>query len=235
MVIHGQNLMCPAGKIISMATFVLVHGGTMSTDTWNRLTRRNQYPPGGQLGARYWDGTVAYLASHGHTVFAPTLPDEHTHTPADHIRLVVNLIERQDLRSVILVGHSYGGLVITGAAAQVPGRIRRLVYLDAAVPDPGQSLFDLFSASGADPLAFAGLEAALAYTGKIQFDPRKIRRLKKTYIRCTKSEFAGITRIVKQKIEADPDGWTYLELPTSHVPMATMTERFFRLMSGFAQ
>lgn len=227
--------MNPAGKNISMATFVLVHGGNMSTDTWNRLTHRNRYPPGGHLGARYWDGTVAYLESHGHTVFAPTLPDEHTHTLTDHIRVVVSLLERHDLRSIILVGHSYGGIVITGVAARVPGRIHRLVYLDAAVPDPGQSLFDLFTASGVDPLAFAGLEAAPAYTGKLQFDPRKIRDLNKTYIRCTESEFAGVTRIVKQKIEADPDGWTYLELPTSHVPMATMPERFYRLLSGCAR
>ena len=42
-----------------MATFVLVHGGNMSTDTWNRLTGRNDYPAGGQLGPRYWEGSVS--------------------------------------------------------------------------------------------------------------------------------------------------------------------------------
>ncbi|MCK9579042.1 MAG: hypothetical protein M0Q92_01160 [Methanoregula sp.] len=61
-----------------MATFILVHGGNMSTDTWNRLTNRNTYPPGSHLGARYWEGTVAYLESHGHTVFAP-VADNNTH------------------------------------------------------------------------------------------------------------------------------------------------------------
>jgi pimeloyl-ACP methyl ester carboxylesterase len=213
-----------------MATFILVHGGNMSTDTWNRLTNRNMYPPGGHLGARYWDGTVSYLTAHGHRVFAPTLPDEHTHNLTDYINLICSFIKGQDLRNVILVGHSYGGMVITGVAAKMPKRIRRMVYLDAALPDPNQSLFDLFSEGKVDPFSFPGLEAAPAYVEKLQFDPRKIQRLKKTYILCTESEFAIVTRVARRRIAAHGKGWTYLELPTSHVPMATMPERFYRLM-----
>jgi pimeloyl-ACP methyl ester carboxylesterase len=216
-----------------MATFILVHGGDMSTDTWNRLTKRNTYSPGGHLGARYWDGTVAYLESHGHRVYAPTLPDEHTHNLTDHIELVCSLIRSHDLKNVLLVGHSYGGMVITGVADRMAKRIRRLVYLDAALPDPGQSLFDLFSEGKVDPFSFPGLEAASAYVEKLQFDPIRIRRIPKTYILCTQSEFAVVTKVAKRKI-AGQEGWTYLELPTSHVPMATMPERFYRLMLKFA-
>ena len=73
------------------------------------------------------------------------LADEHDHTLTDHIGQVSGLITRHDLREVILVAHSYGGMVITGVAAGMPERIRRLVYVDAALPDPGQSLFDLFA------------------------------------------------------------------------------------------
>jgi pimeloyl-ACP methyl ester carboxylesterase len=213
-----------------MATFVLIHGGNMSTDTWNRLTRRNGYPAGGQLGPRYWDGTVSFLEAYGHHAFAPTLADEHDHNLTDHIEQVSALISGKDLREVILVGHSYGGMVITGIAAGMPDRIRRLVYVDAALPDPGQSLFDLFSEGKVNPFSFPGLEAASAYVEKLQFDARKIRPLPKTYILCTESEFAVVTHVAKRKIVAHGEGWTYLELPTSHVPMATMPERFNQLL-----
>jgi pimeloyl-ACP methyl ester carboxylesterase len=218
------------GRITTMATFVLVHGGTMSTDAWNRLAKRNRYPPGGHLGARCWEGTVSHLEAHGHRAFAPTLGDEHTHNLTDHIRQVQSLIECHDLRNIILVGHSYGGMVITGVAAGMPGRIRRMVYLDAALPEPNQSLFDLFVVSGVDPLSFAGLEAAPAYIEKIQFSPRKIRRISRTYIRCTESEFGDLTRFAQQKIAANNEKWMYRELPASHVPMATMPEQWYRVL-----
>ncbi len=218
-----------------MATVVLVHGGNMSTDTWNRLRGRNDYPPGGQLGPKYWNGTVAYLEAHGHRAFAPALPDEHTHDLSDHIGVVCRLMEDHDLRGVVLVGHSYGGMVITGAAERIRARVRKLVYVDAALPDPGQSLFDLFSASGADPLSFAGLEAACAYTQKLQYDPGRLRGIGRVYIRCTESDFAGVTRAAQAKIaEGGAGQWDYRELPTSHVPMATMPERFHRMLLNAA-
>jgi pimeloyl-ACP methyl ester carboxylesterase len=213
-----------------MATFILVHGGNISTETWNRLTNRNIYPPGGQLGGRAWDGTAAYLTTLGHRVFAPTLPDEHTHNLSDHIELVCSIIRGEDLRNVILVAHSYGGMVITGVAARMPERIRSMIYIDAALPDPGQSLFDLFTENGANPLSFAGLEAAVAYTEKLRFDPRPLQHLKKAYILCTRSEFALITHGAKKKIAAQSGGWTYHELPTSHVPMATMPWRLYWIL-----
>lgn len=217
-----------------MTIFVLIHGGDMCTDTWNRLRNRNDYPPGGHLGAKYWDGTTAYLKSHGHVVAAPTLQDEHTHNLTDHIAGVCHLIESRNLRNIILAGHSYGGMVITGVAGQMPRRIRRLVYIDAALPDPGDSLFDLFFAGGFDPLSFTGLEAAPAYVEKLRYDPRKIAGIPRTYLLCTKSEFAGVTRIAREKIRRTPEGWLYRELPTSHVPMATMPGRFYRIMLEMA-
>ncbi|MGA9085606.1 MAG: alpha/beta fold hydrolase [Methanoregula sp.] len=107
--------------IVGMATYILVHGGNMSTDTWNRLTGRHDYPDGCRLGAKYWDGTIAILKEHGHRAFAPTLADEHTHNLTDHSEQVCTLIETQDLRDLILVGHSYGGMVITGVADRMAG------------------------------------------------------------------------------------------------------------------
>ena len=61
-----------------------------------------------------------------------------------HIDDVVNLILFEDLHDVVLTGHSYGGMVVTGVMDRVPERIRHVVFLDAAVPDDGMSLWDLF-------------------------------------------------------------------------------------------
>ena len=123
-----------------MATYVLVHGGNMSTKTWNKLTiGKPVYTKVGQLGGKMWDGTVSVLMAHNHRIFAPTLKDEYTCNLTDHIEQICELMVENDLRDVILVGHSYGGVIITGVAARMPERIRRLVYLDAALPDPGQS------------------------------------------------------------------------------------------------
>jgi hypothetical protein len=73
-----------------MPPFVLVHGGNISTDTWNRLAKRTVYPPGGLLGPHCWDGTVSFLEAHGHPSFAPALGDEKNHAPqreVEHIRI----------------------------------------------------------------------------------------------------------------------------------------------------
>jgi pimeloyl-ACP methyl ester carboxylesterase len=67
-----------------------------------------------------------------------------------HINDVVNMILFEDLHDVILVGHSYGGMVITGVADRVPDRIRRLVYLDAFAPNDGESVMSLTAARGAN-------------------------------------------------------------------------------------
>ncbi len=79
-------------------------------------------------------------------------------------------------------------------------------------------------------MSFAGLEPAAAYVEKLQFDAQKIKRLPKTYILCTESEFASVTHVARQKIAAAGKEWTYLELPTSHVPMATMPDKFTQLL-----
>jgi len=215
-----------------MAVYVLIHGGNISTDTWNRLTKRNDYPSGGHLGNKYWDGTVAALRAHHHRVFAPELKDENICNLTGHIEQISTLIKKNDLGHIILTGHSYGGMVITGVADKMVDRIGRLVYVDAALPDPGQSLFDLLylglsSASCEKPFL---PEMAAAYMEKLQFDPEKLKPLPKTYLRCTNSEFKDVTRLAEQKITSEKHGWTYVELPSSHVPMADMPDAFYQLM-----
>ncbi len=88
------------------------------------------------------------LEAKGWKVYRPSLPGlgEHNHlvSPAigleEHIQDIVNLILFEDLHDVILLGHSYGGMVITGVADRIPDRIARLVYLDAFLPEDGESV-----------------------------------------------------------------------------------------------
>ena len=220
-----------------MAIYVLIHGGNMATETWNKLAGRNDYPPGGRLGSKYWDGTVAALTAHNHRVFAPTLQDEHSSNLTGHIEQVCTLITENDLKDVILVGHSYGGMVITGVAARMADRIRRLVYLDAALPDPGQSLYDIIKLALSTSAVIQPVlpEPVAPYVEKLQFDAAKIQSLPKTYILCTKSEFIDVTHVAKQKIATAKPGWTYIELPSSHVPMADMPDEFYQLLLDAAK
>jgi pimeloyl-ACP methyl ester carboxylesterase len=215
-----------------MTTYVLIHGGNVSTDTWNRIAGTDEYPIGGHLGAKCWNGTVAALMARGHQVFAPTLKDEHSSNLTEHIDQICTLITENDLRNIILVGHSYGGMVITGVAARIADKICRLVYLDAALPDPGQSLYDILqtglSTSTASRPALP--DPSAPYVEKLQYDAEKIQALPKTYILCTKSDFIDVTHVAKQKIAAAKQGWTYIELPSSHVPMADMPEKFYQLL-----
>lgn len=155
-----------------MAVFVFVHGGDVSTETWNNLTRDAPvHTANGRLGGRVWENVTSDLRANGHHTFAPTLINEHNCNLHGHIEQVCQLIAEQGIMDIILVGHSYGGMIITGVASLVPETIRSLVYLDAAIPDPGQSLFDFLAESGRDPLAFIpGLEPAMAYIDPLLFD-----------------------------------------------------------------
>jgi len=113
-----------------MATFVLVHGGGHGGWCYQPVTRR--------------------LQAAGHLVYAPSLPGmgEHTHQLHPgidldaHIDDVVNLLFYEDLTDAIIVGHSYGGMVITGVADRAPDRVGHRVYLDAAYPTDGESLHE---------------------------------------------------------------------------------------------
>lgn len=117
-----------------MATYVLVHGAGHGGWCYGRVAR--------------------LLRSAGHEVYTPTLTGlgdrSHLLGPSVnldlHIQDITALLHYEDLRDVILVGHSYGGMVVTGAADRASERIGRLVYLDATTPANGQSLNDVAGA-----------------------------------------------------------------------------------------
>jgi pimeloyl-ACP methyl ester carboxylesterase len=129
-----------------VATFVLVH------PAW--------------FGGWCWIRVATLLRAGGHSVFTPTLTGlgERAHLAnqgiglGTHVEDVTNVLEFEGLDGVVLVGHSSSGRVITGVADRLPDRIVRLVYLDAFVPEDGQSLLDLLPA-GRRPALEALVEA----------------------------------------------------------------------------
>ena len=111
-----------------MSTYVLVHGA------WHT---------GAELEA-----TAAPIRAAGHEVHCPTIAgnrpgDAKTVGLAQAIQSIVDFLEENDLSDVILMGHSYGGIIITGVADRTPERIRRLIYWNAFVPNDGESLNDM--------------------------------------------------------------------------------------------
>ena len=131
-----------------MTTFVLVHGA------WH--------------GGWCWRDVADRLRADCHVVYAPTLTGlaDRSHLLTretgleTHILDVVNLLDREELDDIVLCGHSYGGMVVTGAADRAAGRLRALVYLDAFVPEDGQRLHDM-----APPERVAAFERSAAERG----------------------------------------------------------------------
>jgi pimeloyl-ACP methyl ester carboxylesterase len=113
-----------------MSTYVLVHGAWRGSWIWKRVRKE--------------------LQARGHEVFTPTLTGvgERSHLLSPQVNLethiadVINLIRWEELSDVVLCGHSYGGCVVSGVADRIPEKISALVYLDAFVPQDGQSLHD---------------------------------------------------------------------------------------------
>ena len=133
----------PAQAQAARKTFVLVHGA------WH--------------GGWCWRRVADMLEAKGHKVFVPTLTglgdkshllDAKTNLTT-HITDVVNLIKWEDLKDIVLVGHSYAGYVISGVAEQVGANISSIVFLDAFLPDNGDSLAAGASQPVKDALAAA--------------------------------------------------------------------------------
>ena len=130
----------------SRLTFVLVHGGWGSGE---------EFAPVAEL-----------LRAKGHRVFTPTLTgvgERADLARADtnlstHVEDVVSVFRSEQIDSAVLLGHSYGGMVVTGVADQIPEQIAALVYLDAALPESGQALIDVLSPG--DPLVEEVLAAS---------------------------------------------------------------------------
>ncbi len=124
-------------------TFVLVHGA------WH--------------GGWCWRRVADLLEKQGHKVFTPTLTGlgERSHllragiNVSTHVTDVVNVLKWEGLTDVVLCGHSYGGLVVSGVAEQAADKIGSIVFLDAFVPDNGDSMAELTNQAVRDQLKTA--------------------------------------------------------------------------------
>lgn len=154
-----------AQPLTSPATYVLVHGA------WGTI--------------HGYDATAAALRAKGHIVYVVALKGLGTRvaerspaiTLSDHVQDVVKVIDDNHLQNIILVGHSYGGMIITGVAAKRATQIHSLVYLDAFLPRDGEALWDIAtdferkhyidaqraSPGLVGPLPFPGLDPALRH------------------------------------------------------------------------
>jgi pimeloyl-ACP methyl ester carboxylesterase len=228
-----------------VSDFVLVHGA------WH--------------GAWCWSRVVPALWAAGHRVFAVTLTGvgERAHllsagiTLDTHIADVVGTIEAEELRGVVLVGHSYGGMVITGAADRLPDRIARLFYIDAVVPHSGESW-----SSGHDPQtqdvrrkmiatqgwlappdpAIFGLQAADhawvsrrqtaqpggVYDAALHFDEQRIAAIPRTFVDCTTPPLATIAEM-RRRVRTE-SGWRVIEMTTGHDAMISAPDDLVALL-----
>jgi pimeloyl-ACP methyl ester carboxylesterase len=106
---------------------------------------------GGFHGGWCWQKVGLHLVERGWSVYAPSLTGcgdrAHLATPDigldTHVKDIISIIETEELTDVVLCGHSYGGLIIRMVADQIPDRIGHLIYLDAAVPEAGESIVSM--------------------------------------------------------------------------------------------
>ncbi len=152
-----------------MATYVLVHGA------WG--------------GAQTWRSVRPLLWAEGHQVFTPSLTGigerAHLTNPqislSTHVDDVVATIHYEGLDDIVLLGFSYGGMVVTGALEHVADRVRELVYLDAFLPADGQSAFDIYGRLAptgiADDWAIEGIPREFEDPAEAEFHlPRRSRQ-----------------------------------------------------------
>ncbi len=210
-----------------------------------------------------WSRLARELRARGHEVFTPSLTGigerVHLASPAvnlsTHVADVVNLLEYERLELVVLIGHSYGGMVVTGVADRAAERIAALVYLDAFVPADGQALVDFLpeavrghlprddwrvpplppQAQGmTDPVEIAWGQGRRCpqplgtFTEKLKLEGRY--RGPRRYIWC--SGYSPSTfRPFAERLRKDP-AWRYDELPTHHYPHVSMPRETAQLLEA---
>jgi pimeloyl-ACP methyl ester carboxylesterase len=216
--------------VVDVATFVLVHGA--------------------------WGGPYAFRAvrrllhADGHEVITPSLTGigERAHLTGPHVDLslhvldVVNAIRYEDLADVVLLGYSYGGMVVTGALDLVGDRVRELVYLDAFVPADGDSLATLTGepAAGLPELGapWSAPTPAREYEDPAVAERARVRRVPQPLGTFTEPVRASVPleergkRLTYVRASEDPGGatfepfarharespaWDYHEIATTHM------------------
>lgn len=225
-------------------TFVLVHGAWRGGWCWRRVADR--------------------LESRGHKVFTPTLTGlgDRSHlldarvNLTTHINDIANLIKWERLNDIVLVGHSYGGFVVSGVAEKAGDRIASIVHADAFVPEDGESCADLvprvsesiakLSSKGeiampAAPASFYGVnekdrawvdemctpQPSAAFLEKITLSGARDRIARKTFIR-GKGFVTPVFDTAQARAQAK--SWRMHELPSGHDVMIDMPDQITEIL-----
>ena len=214
-----------------MATFLIFHGAWSAGWAWKKVR--------------------PLLRAAGHEVFTPSYTGlgERAHLAHAMVDLETHIIDMlavircDDLLDLILVGHSYGGMVATGVADRAAERVRRLVYLDAFVPGDGQSLSDLVQrAPTAAPLEgwlvppnppapdTSAEDLAWVTPLRMQYPARcfsqkislsqAVPGFARTYVHCSKKVGPDVFAQFAERFRGAA-GWDFVDMPESHSPNIT--------------
>ena len=246
------NTRARRSRIETVTTFLIAHGAWSAGWAWKKMR--------------------PLLRARGHEIFTPTYTGlgerVHLATPDvgldTHINDVLGVLEYEDLRQVILVGHSYGGMVATGAADRAPERVSQLVYLDAFVPRDGQSLFALqpaeiqnrmlesvHAAGSGRQVPPNALPVDTSEADRAWIMPRRhmhplkafeqpvrlcgaVDRLPRTYVYCTRPAPGDPFRPFAERARSEP-GWRCLTIDSTHNPHITVPESLARLLDDLAR
>jgi len=212
-----------------------------------------------------WKKMHPLMQAAGHRLVTPTYTGlgERTHLAHPgidldaHIEDMLNVIKYEDLRDIVLIGHSYGGMVATGVAARARDKVRQLIYVDAFVPQDGQSLLDLnevarprmqeLSKSGdgwrvppnptppdTSPADVEWLTARRVDMPIKCFDMKLSLRngepnVPRSYIYCTRAAPADTFGQFAKRARSEP-GWRYFEIDASHSPNVTAPDALMALL-----
>jgi pimeloyl-ACP methyl ester carboxylesterase len=228
-----------------MATYVLVHGSFHGGWCWQKVAR--------------------LLRQSGHEVYTPTLTGlgerSHLATPQTgldlHIQDILQTLENEDLHKVVLVGHSYAGLVMAGVAELVPEHIERLVFLDAFIPHDGKSAFDLMPGIQAPWTQMAAAQgdgwrvppmsaeefgitnpAEAAWTQSRLTPMPLLTHQQRVHLTSSQARKLPRTYILCTQFgfssiarEARSLGWDYFQLETGHDAMITMPDELAQVLN----
>jgi pimeloyl-ACP methyl ester carboxylesterase len=234
-----------------VATFLVAHGAWSAGWAWKKMR--------------------PLMRARGHEFFTPTYTGmgeraHLAHTDNDlepHIADVLGVLKYEDLRGVILVGHSYGGMVATGVADRATERLSQLVYLDAFAPRDGQSLLDLQTVEARQRVRDGAKKEGdgwrippnpappdtspedLAWVNShrmpqpIKTFEQKIRltgaveRLPRSYIYCKVSRPGDVFRQFRDRASKEK-GWKVIDIDASHSPNVTAPEALATILDGIA-
>lgn len=237
----------PAGAAAQVSkggpiTYLVCHGGWQAAWAWKKMRPLLHRPPASVLFTPTYTG----VGERAHLV-NPAVGLE------THIRDILAVIETEELSDITLLAHSYGGTVATGVADRARDRIRRLIYVDAFVPENGKSQYELIGrtvgpdtpwllpprpippdTSDADRRwieAHRSLQPIASFTTPLQLSGKALPP--RSYIRCTRA--APDDPQKSSALKAQQNGWPYIEIDASHSPHITAPDLLASTLARLTQ